>query len=195
MFASGPLFQARKLFAGYGDAEILHGLDFELPASGVSALVGPGGSGKTTLLRLLAGRETEGFWSTGALTLSLEPSLFMPQPVIPRPIGDFRERPSFVGRCAEISQALKSHPSGLLVFDEPADVLDELCQERFADALRRRHQTQPIVLATHNLQFLRRAADYVVFLVDGCLIEAAKVEDFFERPCQERTRSFLRTGS
>lgn len=190
-------FRAEQLFAGYGEAEILHGLDFELPSAGISVLVGPGGSGKTTLLHLLAKRPIPGLWSRGRLESPGERSHLVLQPTIPRPVGGQKERPCFLGRCADLFKTLDGNWD-LLLLDEPVDVLEETCQEAFAAALRR-HQAdraeQPVVLATHNLLFCRRVADYVVFLADGRLVEAATASDFFERPQQERTRSFLRTGS
>lgn len=194
VLTANRLVHAERLFAGYGEAEILHGLDFQLPAGGISALVGPGGSGKTTLLRLLAQEKTPSLWSRGRLDIARRQPHLVPQPIIPRPVGGVRERPNFEGRCAELFKTLDA-AWDLLLLDEPVDVLDESCQQTFAAALRLHRGERPIVLATHNQHFLRRAADYVVFLADGRLIEAAPVDDFFERPQQERTRSFLRTGS
>lgn len=40
---------------GYGDTEILHGIDLEIPEGSMTALVGPSGSGKSTIARLIAG--------------------------------------------------------------------------------------------------------------------------------------------
>jgi ABC-type branched-subunit amino acid transport system ATPase component/branched-subunit amino acid ABC-type transport system permease component len=45
----------RGLVAGYGDIEVLHGIDIGLRAGAVNVLLGPNGSGKTTLARALAG--------------------------------------------------------------------------------------------------------------------------------------------
>ena len=45
----------RGLVAGYGDIEVLHGIDLTLQSGGVNVLLGPNGSGKTTLARALAG--------------------------------------------------------------------------------------------------------------------------------------------
>ena len=42
----------------FGDTEVLHGIDLNLPQGSVLALLGPSGCGKTTLLRLIAGFET-----------------------------------------------------------------------------------------------------------------------------------------
>ena len=43
------------LRAGYGAVEVLHGIDLEVPAQGITALLGRNGAGKTTLLSTVAG--------------------------------------------------------------------------------------------------------------------------------------------
>ncbi|MBS0561248.1 MAG: ABC transporter ATP-binding protein [Proteobacteria bacterium] len=47
--------EARDLHAGYGEAEVLHGITFEVPQGGVTALLGANGAGKTTTLRAICG--------------------------------------------------------------------------------------------------------------------------------------------
>ena len=47
--------QVRGLRAGYGPVEVLHGVDLDVPAGRVTAVLGRNGAGKTTLLRTLAG--------------------------------------------------------------------------------------------------------------------------------------------
>ena len=49
------LLEARGLVAGYGDVEVLHGIDLEVRAGEVVALLGPNGAGKTTTLHTIAG--------------------------------------------------------------------------------------------------------------------------------------------
>ncbi|MES3001009.1 MAG: ABC transporter ATP-binding protein [Pseudomonadota bacterium] len=57
---SFPLLRVEGLHARYGQTEVLHGISFEVPAGGVSALLGANGAGKTTTLRALSGLITRG---------------------------------------------------------------------------------------------------------------------------------------
>lgn len=50
--------RASNLVKGFGDKQVLKGIDLALNEGGTTAIVGPSGSGKTTLLRLIAGFET-----------------------------------------------------------------------------------------------------------------------------------------
>jgi branched-chain amino acid transport system ATP-binding protein len=43
------------VFAGYGRADILHGLDLDVPAHQITCLIGPNGAGKSTVLRVISG--------------------------------------------------------------------------------------------------------------------------------------------
>ena len=52
---STPLLQVQDLHAGYGRAEVLTGLAFELPKGQVVTVIGPNGAGKSTTLNALMG--------------------------------------------------------------------------------------------------------------------------------------------
>src|ERR1700691_3330759 len=45
------------LCKGYGDAELIEGLDFKLPPGGIVGVIGPNGAVKTTLFRMIIGQE------------------------------------------------------------------------------------------------------------------------------------------
>jgi ABC-type polar amino acid transport system ATPase subunit len=90
-----------------------------------------------------------------------------------------------------IARALAMEPRGLL-HDEITSALDpELKSEVLAvvDGLRRDGLTQFVV--THEMGFARRAADRVVVIADGCVIEDGPASEVIDRPREPRTRSFL----
>jgi ABC-type Fe3+/spermidine/putrescine transport system ATPase subunit len=76
----------RGLRHAYGSAEILHGLDLDVPAGSILAVLGPSGCGKSTLLRLVAGfeRPAAGKINIAGVTMIGEGSWRPPQR---RPIG------------------------------------------------------------------------------------------------------------
>jgi ABC-type branched-subunit amino acid transport system ATPase component len=53
--ASRPLLAFRDVCAGYGGADILHDVSFEVPEGGLTCVVGPNGAGKSTLLGTVSG--------------------------------------------------------------------------------------------------------------------------------------------
>ena len=52
---SNPILQVKGLRAGYGRAEVLHGIDIQALPGGVITVIGPNGAGKSTLLNTLMG--------------------------------------------------------------------------------------------------------------------------------------------
>lgn len=53
-----PMLEVKNLHAGIDGQEILHGIDLEVRAGEIHAIMGPNGSGKSTLAQVLAGRDT-----------------------------------------------------------------------------------------------------------------------------------------
>ncbi|MEV0346810.1 amino acid ABC transporter ATP-binding protein [Nonomuraea sp. NPDC050680] len=90
-----------------------------------------------------------------------------------------------------IARALAMEPK-VLLFDEPTSALDpEMVNEvlEVMTALAREGMT--MVVVTHEMGFARRAADRVVFMADGEIVEQNAPDDFFGTPCSERAKSFL----
>ena len=50
-----PLLEARDVVSGYGDAEILHGVDIDVGEEEIVTIVGPNGAGKSTLMKAVYG--------------------------------------------------------------------------------------------------------------------------------------------
>jgi glutamate transport system ATP-binding protein len=79
-----------------------------------------------------------------------------------------------------------------MLFDEPTSALDPEMINEVLDvmtALARDGMT--MVVVTHEMGFARRAADRVVFMADGTLVEQAPPDEFFSAPKSERAKDFL----
>jgi polar amino acid transport system ATP-binding protein len=81
----------------------------------------------------------------------------------------------------------------LLLFDEPTSALDpELIGEVLDVMEELAHEGTTMVVVTHEMHFAREAADRVVFMDEGQLIEQGPPQQVIDAPHDERTRSFLR---
>lgn len=67
-----PIIRVRDLSLGYGASVVLERITFDIPARGVTGIMGPSGAGKTSLLRAIAGltHSTPSFWSSGEVTFA-----------------------------------------------------------------------------------------------------------------------------
>ena len=90
-----------------------------------------------------------------------------------------------------IARALAMKPA-LMLFDEPTSALDpEVIGEVLAVMEELAHDGMTMIVVTHEMGFAREAADRVVMMDDGCIIEDGTPEHFFQAPEQERTKQFL----
>ncbi len=90
-----------------------------------------------------------------------------------------------------IARALAIKPK-LMLFDEPTSALDpELVGEVLATMRDLAKQGLTMIVVTHEIGFAREAADRVVFMDGGKIVEQGKPEDVIGNPQHPRTRSFL----
>jgi glutamate transport system ATP-binding protein len=92
---------------------------------------------------------------------------------------------------AAIARALAMRPKAML-FDEPTSALDPEMVGEVLDvmtALARDGMT--MIVVTHEMGFARHAANRVVFMADGQLVEQAGPEEFFANPRSDRAKDFL----
>ena len=90
-----------------------------------------------------------------------------------------------------IARALAMNPK-IMLFDEPTSALDpEMIKEVLEVMLNLAKEGITMVVVTHEMGFARAAADEVVFMDAGQIIEKAAPEAFFNEPSNERTREFL----
>jgi len=94
-----------------------------------------------------------------------------------------------------IARALAMEPQ-LMLFDEPTSALDPEMIEEVLDVmvgLAKPEQGEPMtmVVVTHEMGFARTAADRVLFMADGQIVEENTPEEFFTHPRSERAKDFL----
>jgi polar amino acid transport system ATP-binding protein len=90
-----------------------------------------------------------------------------------------------------IARALATKPQ-VLLFDEPTSSLDpELVGEVLSVMRGLARDGQTMMVVTHEMGFAREAADEIVFLDEGVLVERGSPEEFFTKPQTKRAQQFL----
>ncbi|WP_314502710.1 amino acid ABC transporter ATP-binding protein [uncultured Microbacterium sp.] len=90
-----------------------------------------------------------------------------------------------------IARALAMNPK-VMLFDEPTSALDpEMINEVLDVMVGLAQDGMTMIVVTHEMGFARKAADRVVFMSDGQILEDQKPEDFFEHPKTDRAKDFL----
>jgi len=92
---------------------------------------------------------------------------------------------------AAIARALAMQPK-VMLFDEPTSALDpEMISEVLDVMLALAAEGMTMLVVTHEMGFARGAAQRVVFLDQGQVVEVAPPSQFFTEPRTDRARSFL----
>jgi polar amino acid transport system ATP-binding protein len=90
-----------------------------------------------------------------------------------------------------IARALAMSPK-LMLFDEPTSALDPELVGDVLDAMRELAQHgMTMVVVTHEIGFAREAADTLVFMDEGVVVESGEPREVLTNPRHERTQSFL----
>jgi polar amino acid transport system ATP-binding protein len=92
-----------------------------------------------------------------------------------------------------IARALAMEPR-IMLFDEPTSALDpELVGEVLGVMKQLAAAGMTMLVVTHEMGFAREAADKIVFMFDGAILETGTPEVMFSKPQNERTRQFLQS--
>jgi glutamate transport system ATP-binding protein len=94
-----------------------------------------------------------------------------------------------------IARALAMEPQ-VMLFDEPTSALDpemikEVLDVMVALAKPEKGEAMTMVVVTHEMGFARTAADRVLFMADGQIVEENTPDQFFTNPTSERAKDFL----
>ena len=115
-----------------------------------------------------------------------------------RRVGLLGKRDTYPGKLSggqqqrvAIARALAMKPA-LMLFDEPTSALDpEVIGEVLGVMEELAHAGMTMIVVTHEMGFARVAADRVVMMDDGRIIEEGTPEQLFDAPESERTQQFL----
>jgi glutamate transport system ATP-binding protein len=90
-----------------------------------------------------------------------------------------------------IARALAMRPK-VMLFDEPTSALDpEMVQEVLDVMTTLAKDGMTMLVVTHEMGFARRAANRVVFMSDGEIVEDSTPDEFFTKPKTDRAKDFL----
>ena len=90
-----------------------------------------------------------------------------------------------------IARALAMEPR-VMLFDEPTSALDpEMVKEVLDVMLELASEGMTMVVVTHEMGFARAAADRLLFIDEGEVVEIGPPEEVFSNPSHERTRAFF----
>ncbi len=90
-----------------------------------------------------------------------------------------------------IARSLAMDPK-VMLFDEPTSALDPEMINEVLDVMTQLAKSgMTMVVVTHEMGFARRAANRVIFMADGLIVEQADPETFFTKPQSERAKDFL----
>src|ERR1700728_5490836 len=91
-----------------------------------------------------------------------------------------------------IARALAMHPK-VMLFDEPTSSLDpEMVHEVLQVMLDLSRQGMTMIIVTHEIQFANKAAERMLFMDEGQIVEQGSPAELVANPRNERTQKFLR---
>ncbi|GAA1945949.1 amino acid ABC transporter ATP-binding protein [Agromyces allii] len=90
-----------------------------------------------------------------------------------------------------IARSLAMNPK-LILMDEPTSALDpEMINEVLDVMVGLAKDGMTMIVVTHEMGFARKAADRVLFMADGRIVEEATPAEFFDHPTSDRAKDFL----
>ena len=198
------MLQIRNLRKSFGDLQVLKSIDLDVNRGDVVAILGPSGSGKTTMLRCLNFLEK----SDGGTMLFDDQRVDLAR-VTHAEANALRRRTGFVFQSYNLfanKTALQNVTEGLIIARKmPRRRAEEIARaalvkvgmddraDYYPSQLSGGQQQRVAMVVTHEMDFARHAANRVVFMEQGVIVEQNTAEAFFNDPQQPRTKEFLQT--
>jgi len=200
----------------FGDNTVCDGINLNVDQGQMVCLIGASGAGKSTLLRCinllepiedgeifldgedisLPGLNPQSVRSKIGMvfqSFNLFPHMtaFENAILAPKRIKNLSKTQLTSEQRVAIVRALAMKPE-VMLFDEITSALDpQLVGEVLDVLLQLKDQGMTMVLATHEMQFARQAADKICFLKDGKVVEEGSPKQIFTDPKRVETKAFL----
>ena len=202
-----PLFRISDLSAGYDKKVVVEGVDLEVRAGDVVALIGPNGSGKSTILKTITrhlaplagaveldGREISRWKTAGRHpytgrmgTLSPDDHSRVDEAMKTAHVEELAERDFMQISDGQrqrvmLARAIAQDPR-MLVLDEPTSYLDIRYQIDLLRILRHlaKSRNVAVIMSIHELELAQKSADKVICVKDGRVFRAGAPENIFTR--------------
>jgi ABC-type polar amino acid transport system ATPase subunit len=215
------IVSAKGIHKHFGHLHVLKGVDLEVAERELVFVIGPSGSGKSTLLRCLNRLEQPSSGSievAGIDMLSAKTDINHARQHIGMVFQSFNLYPHMTAlgnvmlalrkvadrahhRPAELSggqqqrvaiaRSIALEPR-VMLFDEPTSALDpELVGSVLAVMRDLRESGMTMIVVSHEMGFAKNAADRVIFMDDGLIVEQGPPAAIFDTPTHDRTRAFI----
>src|SRR6266566_4465446 len=171
---NGPIVDARGLHKHFGALHVLRGVDLRVAERELVFVIGPSGSGKSRATAEALGRaalERVGLADRAGHT--------------PGQLSGGQQQRVAIARSIALEPRV-------MLFDEPTSALDPELVGSVLEVMRSlRESGMTMIVVSHEMGFARNAADRVLFMDEGAIVEEGSPAAIFENPAHERTRAFI----
>src|SRR6478672_7018763 len=182
-----PMVEIKAVNKHFGELHVLKDIDLTVGKGEVVVVLGPSGSGKSTLCRTINRLET---FESGSI--AIDGKALLERVGVAHQSGKYPAQLSGgQQQRVAIARSLAMDPK-VMLFDEPTSALDpEMINEVLDVMIQLAKSGMTMIVVTHEMGFARRAANRVVFMSDGEILEDATPDEFFNHPKTDRAKDFL----
>ena len=211
-----PLVELTHVEKHFGALHVLKDINLTVAKGEVLVVVGPSGSGKPTMCRTINRLETI---DSGDIRIDGKPlpqegkelanlraevgmvfqsfNLFANKTILENvTLALIKVRHMDKKEAEQLAMDLLARVGAMrpkvMLFDEPTSALDpEMVNEVLDVMVELAHEGMTMICVTHEMGFARKAADRIVFMSDGQILEENTPDEFFEHPQTDRAKDFL----
>ncbi len=216
--AAPPILEVRGLRKSFNGVEVLRGIDLAVAPQELVFIIGPSGSGKSTLLRCCNRLEepTGGSILVDGIDLMARAARANVALALRKVLGKSRAEAEEIANAAldrvGLADKAKAYPGELsggqqqrvaiaralalepkvMLFDEPTSSLDPELVGSVLNVMRSlKAGGMTMLVVSHEMRFARDAADRVIFMDHGAIVEQGAPDAIFSAPREPRTRAFV----